>query len=350
VVRSLLQRDIVVIGASAGGLKPARRLLSALPSDFPASIFLTLHTSAQAPGLLAEILDAAGPLLARFPSDGEIIQEGRVYVAPVDHHMLVDPGKVVVVRGPKENRFRPAIDPLFRSAAVHYGPRVIGVILSGMLDDGAAGLVAVRQCGGVAIVQDPREAEFPDMILNAQAAAAPQHCVPVAEMASLIAKLVKENVKMPTDESTTAARLRIEADLAAMRGGGNKRELSKLGKLSTLVCPECNGALWEMEDAHILRYRCHIGHAYAAESLAADQTDALERALGIALRTLEDTASLSRRLAAEAQQHRRTRSHLLFLQRSEEAESNAEIIRNVLQKQKPIISGNGPTDPSQLSA
>jgi two-component system, chemotaxis family, protein-glutamate methylesterase/glutaminase len=332
VVTKLPLRDVVVVGTSAGGLGLLRQLVGALPAGFPASLFIVMHTSAEGPAILPEILAQRSALPVRFPQDGDPIEPGHVFVAPPDHHVLLDPGKIVVVRGPRENRFRPAIDPLFRSAAVHYGPRVIGIILSGMLDDGASGLHAVKQCGGVAVVQDPSEADYPEMIHSARRAVEPDYCVRVGAMPDLLAKLTNEPVTMDEQTPTPDVRLRIETDIAATRRTGAK-ETAAIGKLSRLVCPECSGALWEVQDEHVLRFRCHVGHAFSSESLAADQSDALERALFVALRTLDDSAALAARLAAEAETNQRAQSALMFRRRSEEAKGNAEIIRKILTRE-----------------
>ena len=328
-------RDIIVIGASSGGLALLRKLAASLPADFPAAVFIVMHTAPDGPGFLADILAAGSKMPASFPKDGDPIKPGRIYVAPPDHHVLLDSQTIVVVRGPRENRFRPAIDPLFRSAAVNHGARVIAVILSGMLDDGASGMDAVKQCGGVAVVQNPAEAEFPDMILNACAAVKPDHAVSVDAMPALFAKLIEEPVTMSDDQMQAADRVRIEADLAALRRTG-AAEVQALGTLSRLVCPECNGSLWEVKDEHILRFRCHIGHAFSAHSLAVDQANALERALSIALRTLDDTAALAGRLAGEAEKSGRAQSAVIFQRRRDEALENAEVVRKVLADQRSL--------------
>lgn len=338
--RGEVTRDIVVIGASADGLPFLRKLLAALPVDFPAAVFVVMHTTPDGPAFSAEILANTSPMAARFPLDRDPVEKGKILIAPPDHHLLLDPGAVLVVRGPRENCFRPAIDPLFRSAAVHYGPQVIAVLLGGLLDDGAAGLAAVRRCGGVTIVQDPAEANFPDRVLSARQAADPDYSARVDAMAALLEKLVGEPAKITGDHTSATPRLQIEADLAATRRRGAE-ELEQLGKASRFVCPECNGALWEIEDERILRFRCHIGHAFSSESLASEQSEAVERALGIALRTLDDTAALSGRLAEEARENHRTQSALIFQRRSEEAKSNADLLRRVIIDQQKLKSSNG---------
>jgi two-component system, chemotaxis family, protein-glutamate methylesterase/glutaminase len=328
-------RDLIVIGTSAGGFALLRELVAKLPADFGAAVFVVMHTAPDGPGFLAEILGGISKVPVMFPKDGQTIETGRVYVAPPDHHILVDPGRILVVRGPRENQFRPAIDPLFRSAAAHYGRRVIGVILSGLLDDGASGLLAVKQCGGVAVVQDPKEADFPEMIVNARRAVPPDYTVSVKALPELFARLMQEPLKGRGQIEEQAARVKIEADLASMRRTG-AAEVNGLGKLSRLVCPECNGALWELHDPNVLRYRCHIGHAFSAESLAADQSQALERALSVALRTLDDSAALAGRLASEAEEQNRLQTALIFRRRAGEARKNGDTLRAILQQQNSL--------------
>src|ERR1051325_9153043 len=187
-----MPKDIVVVGASAGGIEALRMLVAGLPAKLPASIFVVLHTSPQAPGMLAEILDNVGGLSARSAKDRERIRRGTIYVAPPDRHLLIEPNRVRVTRGPKENRFRPAIDPLFRSAAQTYGPRTIGIILTGYLDDGSAGLWTVKQLGGTTIVQDPSDALIPFMPQNALAHVKVDYCLPLAEIAPLLVRLTSE--------------------------------------------------------------------------------------------------------------------------------------------------------------
>ena len=201
--------QIVCVGASAGGIEALRTLVAGLPADFGASILVVLHTSPESPGILGNILDRAGALAAANAVDGERIQPGRIYVAPSDHHLLVEPGRLRLTRGPKENRFRPAIDPLFRSAASVYGPMAVGVILSGNLDDGSAGLRAIKQLGGAAIVQDPEEALFPSMPRSALEHVRVDYCLPVAEIASVLTRLASARVM---DEEVSEAPEEMESE------------------------------------------------------------------------------------------------------------------------------------------
>ena len=280
-----VQRDVVVVGASAGGVEALGNLMQGLPPELPASVFVVLHVLPTGTSLLPAILDRAGVLAATPAMDGEPIERGRVYVAPPDYHLLLQDGTVVLSRGPRENGHRPAVDPLFRSAARAYGSRVIGVVLSGALDDGTEGLRFVRSRGGVTIVQDPSDALYPSMPESALAHGAADHCVPVSEMPALICDLLDMQIDAldPADDP---------ADHED-RSDGDPRA----GTLSPITCPECGGALWEHEEGGVLRFKCHVGHAFTRESLATAQGHAVEATLWIALRSLEERADLLRRLA-----------------------------------------------------
>jgi two-component system chemotaxis response regulator CheB len=239
-------RDIVVIGASAGGVEAIMAVLRQLPGDLKASIFVVCHMLPTAKSHLVDALNTAGPFVAKFADDEEAIAHGIVYVAPPDRHLLVKPGHVRITRGPRENRWRPAIDPLFRSAAVAYGERVIGVVLTGMLDDGTAGLLAIKRCQGVAVVQEPEEAAFPEMPRTALANVTVDHRLLISEMGHVIERLVAESVArsgtVPTDIQTEA---RI-----AETGYSDERITDELGELSPLSCPECGGPLWQTPPAN----------------------------------------------------------------------------------------------------
>ena len=287
--------DIIVVGASMGGLEALRTLAGGLPDALPAAVFVVLHTSPRSPGMLGQILDRAGALPARLAQDGEAIERGRLYVAPPDHHLLVKPDVVRLTRGPRENGSRPAIDPLFRSAAVAYRSRVVGVVLSGTLDDGAAGLRAVACCGGRTVVQDPADALYAEMPQYALEAVSVDHCAPVAEIGSLLGSLSRE---LAGEASPVPQDLLIEAQLTE-RVMDDTSKMDKIGKRTSLSCPACGGALWKMPDPALGRYRCHIGHAFTEASLLDGQTEAIEQALVVALRTMEDRIKVLERVARE---------------------------------------------------
>ncbi len=323
-------RDIVVMGASAGGLEALKKILGGLPSDLEAAVMIVLHTSSHARSLLPQILERAGNLPVSHPSDGEAIERGRVYIAPPGFHMIVESGVLRVLQGPRENLHRPAIDPLFRSAAAAYGPRVIGVILTGLLDDGTAGLMVVSASGGKAIIQNPETALYSGMPSSAH------HHVPDAQIANLqdIPILLWQQISSPLPAATSrlgstplgaAKETRIvELDM---------KEISseeRLGSPSPFGCPDCGGVLWEIEQEGFLRFRCRVGHALTAQYLGAEQRHTVETALWEALRALEESASLYRRMAGRA-----TRSHhpipaQLYQERASNTEANSRILREFL--------------------
>lgn len=326
-------RDIIVIGASAGGVEALLNVAGGLPSDLPAAVFVVLHIPAQAPSLLPTILSRAGPLPAQHAEDGMLIQNGRIYVAPPDHHLLVGQGFVRVVHGPRENRHRPAVDPLFRTAAVAYGSRVIGVVLSGSMDDGTAGLLAVKMRGGIAVVQDPADALYPDMPRNAMHQVQVDYSMPVTEIGGLLVDLSHS----PAADDTTPVPegMAIEARIAEMDPVAMADD-TRPGTPSVFSCPECNGVLYEIRDGEITRFRCRVGHAFSPESVLAEQDEALEEALYMALNTLEESASLSRRMAQQARQRGSTWMTRRFEEKVREAEQRANVIRQVLLRSDPL--------------
>ena len=290
-------RDIIVIGASAGGVAALETLAAGLPADLPAAVMVALHLAPGQSSTLPRILDRAGPLPASHPGDGEAYQRGRIYVAPPDHHLLVRNGRLRLTRSARENLHRPAIDPLFRSAAVAHGPRVIGVVLTGELDDGTAGLSAVKRCGGTAVVQDPGDAAHPSMPQSALKNVTVDHCVPVLEMSALLARLAGGTVTGPAPP--VPATVKAE-DCMIERQQDDEEVLDRIGTRSTVTCPECQGTLWELSDDPV-QFRCHVGHAYSPRTLMAEHTRRLEDALWAAIRSFEESASLSERVAARFQ-------------------------------------------------
>jgi two-component system, chemotaxis family, protein-glutamate methylesterase/glutaminase len=316
--------DIVVVGASAGGVEALRALVGKLPRDLPAAILVVLHVAPDSKSVLPRILSGAGPLPAKHAKDGEALETGRIYVAPPDRHLVVEDGAVRLTRSPPEGGHRPAVDTLFRTAARFHGARVVGVVLSGALDDGTAGLVAVKQRGGVAVVQDPEEAICADMPRNALENLQVDHCLPTAEIAALIGKLAHEKVEL---HSPIPLLLEQETNIAL----GRRREGEKPpGEPSEFACPACGGVLNEVHDGHILRFRCRVGHAYGLASLGAEQQDQLEAALWAALRALEDQAALHDRLAKRARDRGHSRSAIHFDRTGAAAREHAKKVRDVL--------------------
>lgn len=323
--------DIIVIGASAGGVEALVKVVKALPRDVPAAFFIVLHIPADSPSLLPDILSRSGHLPAIHPEDGMRIDYGTIYVAPPDNHMMIEYDKIRVVRGPRENRHRPAVDPLFRSAALAYGSRVIGVILTGGMDDGTAGLLAVKRNGGIAMVQDPQKALYPGMPGSALAHVEVDFVLPLSDIGSQLAQLVrlpaieKGNARMSDDDLLREASVvEDESDATLMRSN------ERVGEPSAFSCPECGGVLWEVNDGELLRFRCRVGHAYSIDSVIAAQTEEVERALWVALKILEEQAALSNRLAKQARQQSHELLAHSFEQRVHDAEQQAAIIQRVL--------------------
>ncbi|GAB4044221.1 chemotaxis protein CheB [Spirosoma jeollabukense] len=288
----MANRDIVVIGASAGGVYALKELVASLPKDFQASIFIVLHVSPHSPSFLPDILNHSGPILAAHPKDGEPIHTGRIYVAPPDHHMLVEYDQVIVKKGPKENRFRPSIDALFRSAAYTYGPRVIGIVLTGMLNDGTSGMWSVKRLGGLGIIQEPKEAMYPSMPDNVLEYVDVDYIVSVSEMAELLQKLIQETVPdKPQLAPEEDKRMEVEVNIAAQDNAFEMGVL-ELGELTPLTCPECHGALISLKEGKLIRYRCHTGHAFTASSLLAEVGKSVEESFWKGIRSLEETVIL----------------------------------------------------------
>ncbi|HVF90679.1 MAG TPA: chemotaxis protein CheB [Blastocatellia bacterium] len=320
--------DIIVIGASAGGIDALVKLVADLPADLPASIFVVVHVSPNSPSLLPAILSRRGVLPASHPADGEEIKPGMIYVAPPDQHLLVKSNIIKLTRGAKENRNRPSVDSLFRSASRVYGPRVIGVILSGTLDDGTAGLLGIKARGGTAVVQDPEDALYNGMPRSAIENVDVDYVLPVSEIASTLVRLAREQVSV-AKEYPSMDKKDIEADAAELDMTA-MRNMNKLGNPSDFSCPDCSGVLIEVEEEGLLRFRCRVGHAYSSESLIAGQSEAVEQAMWIALRSLEEKADFLRKIAEKLGSREHFGSARRFELQAEDTERHATIIRNVL--------------------
>ena len=317
---------IVVVGASAGGVDALIDLAASLPADLPAAVFVVLHLPATGTSALPEILRRHGPLPAAHVKDGEPILPGRVYVAPPDHHVLLRSGHVHLSRGPRENGHRPAIDPLFRSAAREYATRVIGLVLSGALDDGTAGLLAIKSRGGTTVVQDPADALYPGMPGNALAHVQVDHVAAAPSIGKLLARLIANLDEPPGAPAPSDTPVEVETEgLAVEAFEGNHP-----GRPSGFSCPDCDGVLWQIQDGGLERYRCRLGHAWSPESLLTQQSEALEAALWVALRSLEERAALARRLAESARRRGYTITATRFEEQAAEAQQAARLVRDML--------------------
>ena len=295
------RRDIVVVGASAGGIAALQKLVGGIAADYQGSIFIVLHLSPHSPNVLPHILSRASHLPVANAVDGEAISRGRIYVAPPNHHLLLAPGVIHLGHGPKENRFRPAIDPLFRSAALAFGERAAGVILTGALDDGTAGLCAIKGARGLTIVQNPDEAEVPSMPRSALRHVNVDYCLRVAEIATLLPQLATER---PVSEEPIRAvipmsdELRNEVRIA--EDETSAVSLAHLGEPSMYTCPECHGSLLRVRNSVPVRFRCHTGHAYTAVSLDDELREKVEQTTWTAIRSFQEHALLLNAMAEEA--------------------------------------------------
>jgi two-component system, chemotaxis family, protein-glutamate methylesterase/glutaminase len=325
--------DIAVIGASAGGVEALIRLAGGLPQDLPMAVLAVVHYPEETPSVLPRLLSRAGPLGATSPCDGDPIEHGRIYVAASGSHLQVKEGRINLIRGPKENHHRPAIDPLFRTAALAYGPRLVGVVLSGGDGDGTAGLQAVKQCGGVAVVQDPDEALFARMPKNALEYVEVDYCLRLDEIAALLGRLAGEATRkegaeqggylMPEDMELEQKM--SELDPATLNGD------ERPGDVSSFTCPDCSGPLYEIREGALSRYRCRVGHAYSsAEEVLEQNRDKLEDTLYYALNKLQENAAIAGRLAARAHKGGQEMAAARFEQRERESRQHAEILRRVL--------------------
>lgn len=315
-------RDVVVVGASAGGVEALRAMVAGLPADLPAAILVVLHLPAGGTSALPEILARVCPLSVAGGRDGEPLRTGHVYVARPDHHLLTVDERVALSHGPTENGHRPAIDALFRSAVVAHGPAVTGVLLSGVLDDGVAGLSAIAGVGGTVIVQDPADALYRGMPDHALRLLTPDHVVPAAEIGALLGKIAATTVER---SAAPGALLRWENDIAR---GGSREGAEDVRTPSGFSCPDCDGVLADIE--HGRRYRCRVGHAWTAEALLDAQGSAFERALWIALRSLEEKTALSRRMATHARERGNAGIAQRYDRQAEETMQAAEEIRRQL--------------------
>jgi two-component system, chemotaxis family, protein-glutamate methylesterase/glutaminase len=325
--------SIIVLGASAGGVEALSTVMAGLPPVIDAALFVVIHMPAQSPSMLAAILDRAGPLPVCQATEGARIESGRVYVARPDNHLMLDQGMMRIVHGPRENRYRPSIDVLFRTAAQAYGRRVIGVVLTGSLDDGTAGMVAIKRMGGMTVVQDPAEALYPSMPRSVLENVAVDHIAGMAQIPALLAYLV---ATMPAYNLPNAP---LSDDSPTSEMEAEMMQTNDLpGKPSPYSCPECHGVLWEIQDGAMTRFRCRVGHAYSPESMLAEQSDTLEEALWSALKTLEESASLSRRLEIQSNERGNQLMARRFAEKAAASERRAMVIRQVLLTEESAVA------------
>ncbi|MFO1026575.1 MAG: chemotaxis protein CheB [Acetobacteraceae bacterium] len=322
------RRDIIAIGGSLGAVSVVRELCSGLAPDLIASVFIVIHVASHGDNLLAALLQEDTGLPVSTATDGDRLEKGRIYIAPADHHMLVIDGTIRLGNGPRENMVRPAIDPLFRSVGISYGGRAIGVVLTGLLNDGAAGLADLKRCGGVTIVQGPRDAVAADMPLGALRTSSVDYRAPLSELGALLTTLMTEEAgpspPVPDD-------IRLEVDIARGRQVTTD-EIATIGDPVALSCPACGGVMSQVRDNKVLRFRCQVGHAYTADSLSTQQEDSVDEAMRIALRILEERRILLTKMARDATEHGQHQMARTLLTRAEECGRHAEVLRrSVLQ-------------------
>jgi len=341
----MADRDIIVVGASAGGIEALRQLVRSLPDRLDASLFVTIHFPSHGTSLLPKILNRAGRLPVVHPSEHESIVPGRIYIAPPDFHLLFSRDQIRLVRGPRENGHRPAIDPMFRSAAVTFGPRVIGVVLTGSLDDGTSGLAAIKRHGGLALVQDPDDALFPSMPQSAIEHVAVDRVVAIRAMWPALERLMnspieKREFQIVTHDAT-------ENELAAADLSTIEQPERHPGNVSAFSCPDCGGVLWELHDGELVRYRCRVGHAWTSDGLVAKQSEILDEALWTALRSIEESVSLSRQLSRRHGGRGDARLAERFEQQADAMEQRAEVIRLALMQGREIQATADESEPEQ---
>lgn len=311
-------RGVVAVGASAGGVEALTTLAAGLPDDLPYAVLMVLHVPPSSPSVLARIVDRSGPLPAVSAEAGAPLQPGRITVAVPDHHLLVADHRVVLSEGPTENGHRPAINALFRSVALTFGPRAVGVLMSGVLDDGVLGMAAIRSRGGTTAVQDPDEALFPAMPTNAVQAGVADHRIPAKEIGAFLSSLAAtriEELKMERDPG-----MELENRIAMGRRFSSNFDSEKLGPPSGYTCPDCNGSLMSTSEKS---FRCRVGHAWTADALLQARDDEVENALWIALRSLQEKAKMSRRLAGTVGPGTRAKR---YIQTADEAERAVRVL------------------------
>jgi two-component system chemotaxis response regulator CheB len=323
---AVANRDVVAIGASAGGFEALLFLTKGLPQDLPASILITIHLPAQFHSSLDEILTRAGPLKASFANDGQTMEKGRIYIAPPGSHLILGGEQMWLGVGPRENGSRPAIDAMMRSVAVCCGNRAIGVVLTGMLMDGAAGLWAINCTGGATLVQDPADAAFPEMPQMALKRLKPDHVAHLSDMPRLLNALVRQpaaaRIKAPD-------KLRYEVEIAKS-GGSSMSGMDWFGERSVLTCPECGGVMWQFKDGALTRYRCHIGHAYEEEQLAVAQDEKLTQSMAIALKTLNERIAMLGQLRDHANEAGRPELAKSWSEKVRDYEREATIVNDAI--------------------
>lgn len=339
-------RDLVVIGGSAGATEPLKAILSRLPPDLPASVIVVLHVPADSTGIHTAVMRAAGSLPVETAADRTELARGRIYLAPPDRHLLVEDGHLKLGTGPRENLVRPSIDPLFRSAAASHGPRAIGVILSGMLNDGASGLEAIKRCGGIALVQAPREAKASEMPLASLEATSVDLSADAEHLAQAICRYVAEEA--PSPPTRVPKDIVLEVRIAAGRKFESP-DVAEIARTVALTCPDCGGVLSEV-NGKPLRFRCQVGHAYTSRTLLHDQESDVDEAMRVALRIIEERAELVARMGRDAGELGRTATAGMYSRRATEYRGYADILRQAILKSMERTEPDVESEAAQMEA
>jgi two-component system, chemotaxis family, protein-glutamate methylesterase/glutaminase len=336
----MANRDVLAIGTSAGGVEALIFLAKRFAPQFPAAVLVTIHLPSRFSSSMDDVLSGAGPLPAQFARDGDRVRKGRIYIAPPDRHLLLDGDHVGLGEGPRENNSRPAIDPMLRSTAVCCSGRAVGVVLTGTLGDGASGLWAIRQGGGIAVVQDPRDAAFSEMPLAAVNRANPDHVVKLGDMPALLQSLVQQ----PAGEARPLPRsLKYEVEIGRSGSDGmdSIEKMDGIGRRSVLACPDCGGVMWEIDEEDLVRYRCHVGHTYTAEVMSLALDESLRRALATALRALEERVALARKLYRQAVDGGHRLLAETWAEKARDFEREMDVIRGSIRRMDRIAAAAG---------
>jgi two-component system, chemotaxis family, protein-glutamate methylesterase/glutaminase len=321
--------SILVIGTSAGGNFQLPELIKQLTPDMNITVLIVMHLSKGSIGeMLVSRLKKFTSYPCKIPTHGEVLKTRHIYFAKPDHHLMIKGRKILVGRGPMENRYRPSIDTLFRSAAATHGPNVIGIILTGMLEDGASGMLAIRRAGGVCIIQDPNEAQYPDMPQAVLNQLKPDFSVPVSEMGQTLSTVLRATSRRKTS-SVIPADIIKEAEIAE-RVQINIDALKEIGENSLFSCPDCGGGLWEKKANGHSHYRCHVGHAFTSEGLLNGMETSTESALWTALRILEERKNLLRKIGAKEKNNGNRKLAVTYDKRAVELEQQIEQLKKVL--------------------
>jgi two-component system chemotaxis response regulator CheB len=338
------KRDIIVIGASAGGVNALMEFVKSLPENFEASIFIVLHVHPATPSNLPQILNRFGHIMAGHAEDGEKIKTRRIYVAPPDHHLLIENERVLVRKGPKENRFRPSVDVLFRSAAYNYGPRVIGIVLSGMLNDGTSGMWSVKHMGGLCIIQDPNEALYDSMPENVLKEVDVDYTLSVSQMGMLLQELIHENA--PKMHEITPEQMELMKMEVVIASNDNAFEMGILnkGELTPFTCPECHGTLISLKEGTTVRFRCHTGHAFTTSTLLSGVTESIEEQLWGAMRTLEEATILLENMSQTFHEAGNENAAKEFSKKAKESRKKSRILHGLVETQETISEDLAPVN------